>query len=110
MLGKVNVQFRVLGVDWSQLFSVLIIQNLISAWRQAAQLDLSPPRFCFVRGVKGVIHAVTFLDRVGLGRVIAVGVEVEKLAARDHLALVYIDPLFPLHFLLSRYFAPLNLS
>src|ERR1035437_9947088 len=74
MLGKFNVQFRVLGVDWSQLFSILIIQNLISAGCQAAQLDLSAPRFCLVRGVERVIHAAIFLDRVSLGHVVAVSI------------------------------------
>src|ERR1700688_257369 len=95
MLRKLNVQFRVGSVDRSQCFSILIIQNLISSWHQTAQFHLSPPSLSFVWGIEGVVNAAIFLNRVSLWRVVAVGVEIEKVAMGKHLGVVEINPLLP---------------
>src|SRR5258708_23088424 len=92
MLRKLNIQFRVGSVDRSQCFSILIIQNLISSWRQTAQFHLSPPSLSFVWGLEGVVNAAIFLNRVTPWRVVAVPVEIAKIAIAPHLRPVRTDP------------------
>src|SRR5258708_40020930 len=98
MLRKLDVQFRIWGINRTQVFSILIIQNLITSRRQTAQLHLSPPRLGFSGSIKGVVNAAVFLNRVSLWHVIAVGIEIEKVAARQHLSVVGSNPLLPVRF------------